>query len=132
MRGDFGWVPGLLMIAVGTWIAGFDVLYALADRDFDRAAGLHSIPARLGIRGALVVSATLHAVTLAALALLLPVAGLGVAYGAGVALVAALLLWEHWIVRPNDLSRLGMAFFNLNGYVSVAYLIAVVTDVLIR
>jgi 4-hydroxybenzoate polyprenyltransferase len=132
VRGDFGWIPGLMMIAVGSWIAGFDVLYALADLDFDRTAGLHSIPARLGVRGSLVVSAALHAVTVAVLALLLPVAGLGVVYGAGVAVVAALLLWEHWIVRPTDLSRLGMAFFNLNGYVSVAYLIAVVTDVLIR
>jgi 4-hydroxybenzoate polyprenyltransferase len=132
VRGDFGWIPGLLMIAVGTWIAGFDVLYALADRDFDRASGLHSIPARLGIKGALAVSAALHAVTVAALALLLPMAGLGIVYGCGVAVVAGLLLWEHWIVRPHDLSRLGMAFFNLNGYVSVAYLAAVVTDVLLR
>ncbi len=65
VRGDFGWAPGLLMLAVGCWIAGFDILYALADRDFDRAAGLHSIPARLGVTGALVVSALLHAVTVA-------------------------------------------------------------------
>lgn len=132
VRGDFGWVPGLLMIAVGTWIAGFDVLYALADRDFDRASGLHSIPARLGVRGALVASAVLHAVTVLALALLLPVAGLGPLYGVGVAVVTALLIWEHAIVRPNDLSRLGVAFFNLNGYVSVAYLLAVLGDVLLR
>jgi len=122
----------LLMIAVGTWIAGFDVLYALSDREFDRASGLHSIPAVLGVKGALIASAALHAVTVAALALLLPVAGLGVVYGLGVAVVAGLLVWEHSIVRPNDLSRLGMAFFNLNGYVSVAYLIAVVADMLLR
>jgi 4-hydroxybenzoate polyprenyltransferase len=132
VRGDFGWVPGLLMIAVGTWIAGFDVLYALSDREFDRASGLHSIPALLGVKGALVASAALHAVTVGALALLLPVAGLGIVYGLGVAVVAGLLLWEHWIVRPHDLSRLGIAFFNLNGYVSVAYLVAVVADVLLR
>lgn len=132
VRGDFGWIPGLLMIAVGTWIAGFDILYALADRDFDRASGLHSIPALLGIKGALAVSAALHAVTVVALAALLPLAGLGLVYGLGVAIVAGLLSWEHWIVRPNDLSRLGMAFFNLNGYVSVAYLVAVVADVLLR
>ena len=75
VRGDFGWAPGLLMLAVGCWIAGFDILYALADRDFDRAAGLHSIPARLGVTGALVVSALLHAVTVAALFALAPAAG---------------------------------------------------------
>ena len=75
VRGDFGWTPGLLMLAVGCWIAGFDILYALADRDFDRAAGLHSIPARLGVTGSLIVSALLHAVTVAALFALAPISG---------------------------------------------------------
>ena len=132
VRGDFGWVPGLLMLAVGTWIGGFDVLYALSDRDFDRAAGLHSIPARLGVRGALVVSGLLHAVTVLALVALAPVAGLGLPYLVGVAAVTALLGWEHAIVRPSDLSRLGVAFFNLNGYVSVAFLVATIIDVAVR
>jgi 4-hydroxybenzoate polyprenyltransferase len=132
VRGDFGRVPGLLMLAVGCWIAGFDILYALADRDFDRSAGLHSIPARLGIKGSLVVSALLHAVTVATLFALAPAAGLGVPYLIGVAVVAALLVWEHAIVRPNDLSRLNVAFFNLNGYVSVAFFVATVVDVLAR
>jgi 4-hydroxybenzoate polyprenyltransferase len=132
VRGDFGWAPGLLMIAVGAWIAGFDVLYALADRDFDRATGLHSIPARFGIGGSLVISALLHLVTVGALIALGPVAGLGVPYGLGVALVTALLGYEHAIVRPSDLSRLDMAFFNLNGYVSVAFLAATLADVLLR
>jgi len=131
VRGDFGWAPGLLMLAVGCWIAGFDILYALADRDFDRASGLHSIPARLGVTGALVVSALLHAVTVAALFALAPVAGLGVPYLAGVGVVAALLAYEHAIVRPSDLSRLDIAFFNLNGYVSVAFFVATLVDVLI-
>jgi 4-hydroxybenzoate polyprenyltransferase len=132
VRGDFGWTPGLLMIAVASWIAGFDVLYALSDRDFDRASGLHSIPARLGVGGALAVSALLHGVTVAALAVLAPVAGLGVPYVAGVVVVTALLVYEHAIVRPNDLSRLGVAFFNLNGYVSVAFFVATLIDVLAR
>lgn len=130
VRGTFGLTPGLLMLAVGTWIGGFDILYALADRDFDRAAGLHSIPARLGVGGALAVSAALHAVTLGALVALAPVAGLGGYYLGGVAIVAGLLAWEHAILKPGDLSRLDMAFFNLNGYVSVAFLGAVVADVL--
>lgn len=132
VRGSFGLAPGLLMLAVGTWIGGFDVLYALADRDFDRAAGLHSIPARLGVSGALAVSAALHLVTLAALVALAPIAGLGIFYVAGVVVVGALLTWEHAIVKPSDLSRLNMAFFNLNGYVSVAFLVAVVADVALR
>jgi 4-hydroxybenzoate polyprenyltransferase len=129
VRGNFGVVPGLLMLAVASWIGGFDVLYALADRDFDRAVGLHSIPARLGVSGALLVSGLLHVLALGALVALAPAAGLGIFYLAGVVLVGALLVWEHAIVRPNDLSRLNMAFFNLNGYVSMAFLAAVVADI---
>jgi 4-hydroxybenzoate polyprenyltransferase len=130
VRGDFGWTPGLLMLAVGCWIAGFDILYALADRDFDRASGLHSIPARLGVTGSLIVSALLHGVTVATLFALARTAGLGVPYLAGVAVVTVLLVYEHAIVRPNDLSRLNIAFFNLNGYVSVAFFVATLIDVL--
>jgi len=132
VRGSFGLVPGLLMLAVGTWIGGFDVLYALADRDFDRSMGLHSIPARLGVPGSLAVSGALHLVTLTALAALAPIAGLGIFYVAGVVVVGALLVWEHAILKPSDLSRLNIAFFNLNGYVSVAFLAAVVADVALR
>jgi 4-hydroxybenzoate polyprenyltransferase len=132
VRGDFGWAPGLLMIAVGAWIAGFDILYALADRDFDRTAGLHSIPARFGVAGALAISALFHLVTAVALVALWSVAHLGAPYLAGVAVVIALLAYEHAIVRPSDLSRLGVAFFNLNGYVSVAFFIATLVDTLAR
>ena len=132
VRGDFGWAPGLLMIAVACWIAGFDVLYALSDRDFDRTAGIHSIPARFGVAGALAISAALHLVTAAALLALAPVAHLGVPYLTGVAVVIALLIYEHAIVRPTDLSRLDVAFFNLNGYVSVVFFIATLADVLLR
>jgi 4-hydroxybenzoate polyprenyltransferase len=132
VRGDFGLVPGLLMIAVACWIAGFDVLYALADRDFDRGAGLHSIPARFGVLGALVISGALHAVTLGALLALAPLGHLGAPYLVGVAVVAALLVYEHAIVRPSDLSRLDAAFFTLNGYVSVVFFVATLADVLFR
>lgn len=124
------WLPVPLMLAVATWVAGFDVLYALADADFDRAHGLHSIPARFGIRGALVVSALLHVATVAALVALHVAAGLGGAHLLGVGLVAAILVYEHWIVRPNDLRRLDRAFFDLNGYVSLGYLAAILLDVL--
>ncbi len=132
VRGDFGWAPGLLMIAVGAWIAGFDILYALADRDFDRTAGLHSIPARFGVTGALAISALCHLVTAGALVTLWSVAHLGVPYLTGVVVVIALLIYEHAIVRPNDLSRLDVAFFNLNGYVSIAFFVAALVDTLVR
>src|SRR4051794_1540538 len=131
VRGDVA-APALwLMAAVATWIGGFDILYALADRDFDRQAGLQSIPARFGVPTALTASALLHLVTLTALLMLARAAPLGPIYLAGVALIAAILVWEHTIVRPGDLSRLDMAFFNLNGYVSVAFFLAVLGDVLV-
>ena len=122
VRGDFGRPAALLMIAVASWIGGFDVLYAIADADFDRQAGLHSIPARFGDPRALFISAALHAITAVALVALAPAAGLGVPYLLGVAVVVGLLVGEHVIVRPSDLSRLNVAFFNLNGYVSVVVL----------
>jgi 4-hydroxybenzoate polyprenyltransferase len=132
VRGDVATPALWLMAAVATWIGGFDILYAIADRDFDRTSGLHSIPARFGVRSALVASAVLHALTLAALLMLARAAGLGVVYLAGVVVIAAILLWEHAIVRPSDLSRLDLAFFNLNGYVSVAFFAATLADVLLR
>jgi 4-hydroxybenzoate polyprenyltransferase len=121
-----------LMAAVASWIGGFDILYALADRDFDRGAGLHSIPARFGVAGSLLVSGALHALTLGALLMLGHAAQLGPIYLGGVALIAAILIWEHAIVRPSDLSRLDKAFFDLNGYVSLAFFAATVADVLLR
>jgi 4-hydroxybenzoate polyprenyltransferase len=132
VRGDFGWPPGLLMIAVATWIGGFDILYAISDHDFDRRAGLHSIPARIGIPGALVVSGALHVVTVAALLALAAAAHLGAPYLIGVGITTALLVYEHAIVRPSDLSRLDVAFFTLNGYVSVVYFLATLADTLLR
>jgi 4-hydroxybenzoate polyprenyltransferase len=120
------------MSAVACWIAGFDILYALADRDFDRGAGLHSIPARFGVAGALAISGALHVVTLAALFALPHAAGLGAPFLVGVVVVAALLVYEHAIVRPTDLSRLDAAFFTLNGYVSVVFFAATLVDVLLR
>ncbi|HVX97010.1 MAG TPA: UbiA-like polyprenyltransferase [Polyangia bacterium] len=132
VRGDFTAAPGLLMLAVASWIAGFDVLYALADRDFDRGAGLHSIPARFGVGGSLLISGALHVVTLVALFALAPIAHLGAPYLAGVGVVALLLVYEHAIVRPSDLGRLDAAFFTLNGYVSVVFFVATLIDVLAR
>ncbi len=132
VRGDFGLAPAFLMIAVLTWIGGFDILYAIADTDFDRGAGLHSIPARFGIPRALKISAVLHGLTSGMLIALAVAAHLGTPYLLGLLVVIALLIWEHAIVRADDLSRLNVAFFNLNGYVSVVFFLGTLIDVLAR
>lgn len=120
--------PWLLVIGVACWVGGFDVLYALQDRDFDRQESLHSIPSRLGVGGALLCSALLHVVTVACLTLVGWLLGRGAGYALGVVLVAAILAYEHAIVRPGDLTRIDMAFFDLNGYVSVGFLVCVLAD----
>lgn len=119
VTGSFALEPILLALAVGTWIAGFDVIYACQDVDFDRANGLHSIPARYGVATGLWASAALHVVTALTLLALAPIARLGVGYLVGWAIAVALLVYEHRLVRPDDLSRLGVAFFNVNGYIAV-------------
>jgi 4-hydroxybenzoate polyprenyltransferase len=131
VRGQLG-APALwLTLAVATWIGGFDIFYALADRDFDRGAGIRSIPARFGVSAALAISAAAHLVTVVALIAAGWAAGLGIIYFLGVAAVVAILLYEHAIVRPSDLSRVDVAFFNLNGYVSVVYFAATLAQVLV-
>jgi len=120
--------PWLLVLGVAAWVGGFDVLYSLQDQSFDRNAGLHSIPVRLGIVGALWVSALAHVVTAGCLLAVGVLLGRGAAYFAGVALVSALLVYEHAIVKPSDLSRIDKAFFDLNGYVSVAFFACVLVD----
>ena len=118
-------VPWLLAAAVLQWVAGFDIVYACQDLDFDRTRGLFSIPARVGLHGALGAARALHAGALLAMAAVGLTAALHPVYWAGLAAIAGLLVWEHRLVRPEDLSRLGLAFFNLNGIVSVAYLAVV-------
>jgi 4-hydroxybenzoate polyprenyltransferase len=118
------WLLCVLAAAVVTWGSGFDVLYALPDIAFDRAHGLHSIPAALGERGAIAVSRGLHAVTVLSLALVGVAvfrgdAAASVLYWAGVLVVATLLLYEHSLVKPGDLSRLDAAFFTMNGVISL-------------
>jgi 4-hydroxybenzoate polyprenyltransferase len=130
VRGTIDMPAIWLVVAVATWIGGFDILYALGDRDFDRRTGLYSIPARFGVTTSLVISAVSHVATVAALILAGWSAGLGAIYYAGVATVAAIFLYEHSIVRPSDLSRLDVAFFNLNGYVSLAYFATTLVEVL--
>jgi 4-hydroxybenzoate polyprenyltransferase len=120
--GRGGLEPWLLALAIGTWVGGFDVLYACQDLDFDRAHGLRSIPVRYGIASALAISRAMHAVTVAGLLAIGAVAPLPWFYYAGVGVVAALLVYEQSLVRPTDLSQVKRAF-DLNGYVGILYLV---------
>ena len=130
VRGGLGSPALWLTLAVASWIGGFDILYALADRDFDRSAGIRSIPARFGVPSSLGISGTMHLLTAIALVAAGRAAGLGAIYFCGVAAVVAILVYEHSIVRPSDMSRIDVAFFNLNGYVSLVYFAATLADVL--
>jgi 4-hydroxybenzoate polyprenyltransferase len=118
--GRGGWEPWLLGIAIGMWVAGFDVLYACQDLAFDRVHGLQSIPVRYGVAGSLRISRAMHVAAVAALAALGFVVPLGPIYAAGVGAVAILLAYEQSLVRENDLSQVKRAF-DLNGYVGILY-----------
>ncbi len=122
------WMLCALALAVASWVGGFDILYALPDIEFDRAHGLHSIPAAVGVPRAIVVARVLHVATV----LLLIVTGLGAGsmhlYYMGVAVAAGVLLYEHSLVRADDLSRLDAAFFTLNGVMSIVFLLFVLAE----
>lgn len=122
------WMPVVLSLAVTTWGGGFDILYALQDEHFDRKHGLHSIPVALGARRAIDMSRVLHVTTVLALAAVGMASDGGVVYGVGVAVVAALLLYEHSLVAPGDLSRLDAAFFTMNGVISIAFFLIVLLE----
>jgi 4-hydroxybenzoate polyprenyltransferase len=120
--GRAGWEPWLLALAIGAWVGGFDVLYACQDLDFDRAHGLRSIPVRFGVPTSLAISRLMHVVAVVCLVALAFAAPLGPVYLAGVAVVAALLVYEQSLVRADDLSQVKRAF-DLNGYVGILYLL---------
>jgi 4-hydroxybenzoate polyprenyltransferase len=126
--------PGILLLtaAVTFWVAGFDVLYACQDFEFDRRAGLHSIPRYLGISSSLWIARGFHLVMIGLLVALLIVFGMGKLAACGVLAVILLLLYEHSLVRPNDLSKLNAAFFTMNGVISVLFFVFVAADVLLR
>jgi 4-hydroxybenzoate polyprenyltransferase len=128
VRGEIAVLPLLLGAAVLFWTAGFDVIYACQDHAFDALSGLHSLPRRLGVRRALLLSRLFHAITIALLAAVGWIAALGWVYAAGVGIVLALLIYEHSLVSAEDLSRVDLAFFTLNGLVSLAFMAAVVVQ----
>jgi len=120
--GRGGWAPWLLGLAIGTWVGGFDVLYACQDLEVDRRDGLHSIPVRYGIPGALRISRVMHVVTVSTLFAVGVVEHLGPLYFAGVLGVTLLLAWEQSLVSPQDLSQVKRAF-DMNGWVGILYFV---------
>jgi 4-hydroxybenzoate polyprenyltransferase len=132
LRGDIGWPPIILGLAVLFWVAGFDIFYALQDLEFDREKGLFSFPAKFGVERSLFLVRIFHILMIVLLLLLLLlVPGLGWIYFLGVIFVSALLVYEHKLVQPTDLSRLDAAFFNMNGYISVLIFCFTLVDALV-
>jgi 4-hydroxybenzoate polyprenyltransferase len=121
----------LLGLAVLLWVAGFDILYAIQDVDFDREEGLHSIPRYFGVRTSLVISRLFHGFTFGLLLLEYFLLDLGGFYLMGLLVVGVLLLYEHLIISEKDLSRLNTAFFNMNGYISVTIFGFTLLDLLV-
>ncbi|TGU74407.1 4-hydroxybenzoate octaprenyltransferase [Geomonas terrae] len=128
IRGSADLPAFLLAFAVLFWVAGFDILYALQDMDFDRESGLHSIPARLGVNGSLWTSRIFHVVSCLFLIGLYFHLGLGHFFLAGVVATCGMLLYEHYLLRGGDLACLDAAFFNMNGYISVTLFFATLLD----
>ena len=132
LRPQFDWAPPLLGAAVVLWVAGFDIIYACQDVEFDVKMRLHSIPARLGVPGALRLAAACHlGMVLLLVALPLVYDGFGPIFWTGVAAIAGLLVYEHWLVRPDDLTRVNRAFFHVNTVVSIGLFVVGSTDLLL-
>ena len=132
IRGELTAIPLMLGLAVGLWVAGFDVIYACQDIDFDRKTGLYSLPQRFGIKSALITSALMHVGTILVLGWIMHRSSLGWISYLGVLIVAALLVYEHSIVKPDDLSRVNTAFFTINGFISILLFIITTIDVLTK
>jgi 4-hydroxybenzoate polyprenyltransferase len=122
----------VLTLIVLCWVGGFDMLYACQDAEHDRQAGLKSLPASLGKPGAFRLARVLHLLMLALSVWLIHLFALGILAWIGIAIVAALLFYEHSIVSPNDLSRMDAAFFTMNGFVSIVFFVFVAAAVLIK
>lgn len=123
--------PFFLGLAVLFWLAGFDIIYSLQDYAFDRKQGLHSIPVRFGVAGALRFSSFFHICTVAFLTAVGLSAQMGIIYWLGFSIIAIILFWEHRLVTPTDLSRINRAFFDFNAYVSVGYFLTTLGDVVL-
>lgn len=128
IKGSFDILPVMLALGVVFWVAGFDIIYSCQDVEFDSTAGLHSIPKRFGINGALMISTLFHLITIGILIVFGHIANLGIVYMALLGVITLILLVEHVIVTPDKLSLVGVAFFTLNGFVSILFFLAVFLD----
>lgn len=128
VTGHVTWTAVVLYVTVALWTAGFDIIYACQDYDFDRKERLHSIPVRFGIAGALSIARAMHALTAVGFALLFLLTELGWWFFAGIVIAGALLLYEHRLVKPNDLSKLNAAFFTMNGILSAVVFVFTFID----
>jgi 4-hydroxybenzoate polyprenyltransferase len=131
VTGRFEFPALVLGIAVLFWLLGFDILYALQDLEFDKEKGLHSIPQRFGVRTSLWISRAAHAVTMICLFSLFQLLPVGMLYLLGIVIALGLIVYEHSLVREDDLSKLNIAFFNMNGYISVTIFVFTLLDVLL-
>src|SRR3989440_9715707 len=124
--------PVLLGLAVAAWVGGFDLIYSCQDLEFDRKMGLHSIPARFNVAAALTLSTLMHALTIGLFLIVGILLHLGLIYWAGLAISTALLIYEHRLVSPKDLSKLNVAFFNMNGYIALVVFLCTFLAIYIR
>ena len=131
-RGEFSWIPGLLLIGIAAWVAGFDIFYSLQDYEFDRTFGLQSVPVRFGWSRALWIAGFLHSVAVAAWAGAGALADLKWIYGTGVVAVTFFLVREHWLVRRFGVAKMNQAFFMMNACVSFVIFAAAAADLLWR
>ena len=131
VTGGFALAPVVLGIAVLAWVAGFDILYACQDLEFDTRTGLHSIPVRFGLKGALLGARFFHGLAIVAMAAVGYVGELNGIYLAGIVIIAGLLVYEHYLVRPDDLTRVNMAFMTMNSIVSILYFGFTLVDLLV-
>ena len=121
-----------LGLGMAFWVAGFDIFYALQDVEFDRKVGVHSIPAKFGVKKAIFFARFFHLLTFVFLVLTGYFAGLGYIYYAGLMILTGFLIYEHTLIKENDLSKINVAFFTINGYISIMYMIVVILDIFLK
>ncbi len=127
--GNISIIPFILGVAIIFWVAGFDILYAIQDIEYDKKVGLYSIPSFFGIKGALIIAKILHFIAFILFILLTFFADLGYIYLIGIFISGALMIYEHSLVSENNLEKLNMAFFNMNAYISIIIMIFTIIDV---
>ncbi|WP_456464733.1 UbiA-like polyprenyltransferase [Persephonella sp.] len=132
LKGEIEISTVFLGLGMAFWVAGFDIFYALQDVEFDRKAGVHSIPAKFGIKKAILFARVFHLFTFVFLVLTGYFAELGYIYYAGLMILTGFLIYEHTLIKEDDLSKINMAFFTVNGYISIMYMIVVILDIFLK